>query len=232
MSTRSTSIFKDPNVAKRLSLLHDKYVIVSADKAPNNIVFVCKSYYIDYLIKELGIDNSLGNPTYTPTTLTKEEILENHRSVLCSFTISTKDEELNLPSLYWIPKLHKCPIKQRYIAGSAKCSTKPLSKLLTCILSAVKTGLQSYCDTSYSRGGVNQMWILKNSKDLLEYIQSRSLSSCNRIKTFDFSILYTTIPHSKLKEKLRELVQLCFIKKNGQRKYKYIVLEEGTDLIL
>jgi hypothetical protein len=23
----------------------------------------------------------------------------------------------------------------------------------------VKTGIQSYCDTSYSRGGVNQMWI-------------------------------------------------------------------------
>jgi hypothetical protein len=32
MNTRSTSIFKDPNVAKHLSLLHDKYVIVSADK--------------------------------------------------------------------------------------------------------------------------------------------------------------------------------------------------------
>ena len=105
-----------------------------------------------------------------------------------------------------------------------KCSTKPLSKLITCILSAVKTGLQSYCDNSYSRGGVNQMWILKNSKDLLEYIQSRSLSSCNSIKTFDFSTLYTTIPHSKLKDKLRELVQLCFIKKNGQRRYKYLVL--------
>ena len=88
----------------------------------------------------------------------KEEILDNHRSV--------KDEELDLWSLYWIRKLHKCPYKQRYIAGSAKCSTKPLSKLLTCILSAVKlTGLQSYCDTSFSRGGVNQMWILKNPKD-------------------------------------------------------------------
>jgi len=37
--TRSTSIFKDINVAKHLSLLHHKYVIVSADKAPNNIVF-------------------------------------------------------------------------------------------------------------------------------------------------------------------------------------------------
>ena len=46
--------------------------------------------------------------------------------------------------------------KQRYIAGSAKCSTKPLSKLLTCILSAVKTGLQSYCDTIATWGVV---WI-------------------------------------------------------------------------
>ena len=72
--------------------------------APNNIVFVCKSHYIDCLIKELGIDNLLGNPTYTPTTLTKEEILDNHRSVVCSFGISNKDD-LDLPSLYWIPKL-------------------------------------------------------------------------------------------------------------------------------
>ena len=53
-------------LAKHLSLLHDTYVIVSTHKAPNNIVFVCKSHYIDGLIKELGIDNSLGNPTYTP----------------------------------------------------------------------------------------------------------------------------------------------------------------------
>jgi hypothetical protein len=87
------------------------------------------------LIKELGIDTLVGNPTYTPTTLTKEEILDNHRSVLYYFGISTIDEELDLPALYWILKLHKCPFKQRCIARSAKCSTKSLSKLLICILS-------------------------------------------------------------------------------------------------
>jgi hypothetical protein len=81
------------------------------------------------------------------------------------------------------------PFKQRYIAGSAKCSTKPLSKLSTCSLSVVEIGLQSYCDTSHWRSGVNQMWILKKSIDLLEYIQSRSISSCNSINTFDFSTL-------------------------------------------
>jgi hypothetical protein len=42
--------------------------------------------------------------------------------------------------------------------------------------------------------------ILDGSKDILEYIQSRSLSSCNSIKTFDFSTLYTTIPHPKLRQ--------------------------------
>jgi len=76
----------------------------------------------------------------------------------------------------------------------------------------------------FTKCDVNQMWILKTSKDLLEYIQSRSLSSCNSIKTFDFFILYTSISHSKLKDRLKELVQLCFIKKNGQRRYKYLVL--------
>jgi len=46
-STRKTSIFKDPNVAKHMSQFHVKYVVVPADKAPNNIVVVCKSHYKD-----------------------------------------------------------------------------------------------------------------------------------------------------------------------------------------
>jgi hypothetical protein len=50
------------------------------------------------LALDKGIDNSLGNPTYTLSTLTKEEILDNDRSVLRSFGITTKDEELVLSS--------------------------------------------------------------------------------------------------------------------------------------
>jgi len=84
MNTRAASIFKDPNVAEHLFHILDKYVVLAA-KAPNYIIFVCKLHYIDCLIKELYIDNSLGNPTYTPTTLTKKEILDNNSSVLCSF---------------------------------------------------------------------------------------------------------------------------------------------------
>jgi hypothetical protein len=45
--------------------------------------------------------------------------MDNHRSA--SFEIPTKDDELDLPSLYCMPKVHKYSLKQRYIAGSSKC---------------------------------------------------------------------------------------------------------------
>ena len=130
--------------------------------------------------------------SYTPTTITKEEILENHWFVLCSFGISKKDEELDLPTLYWISKLHKCPFKQRYIAGPANCSTKALSKLLTYILPTVKPVLESYNNTSYLRSGMNQMWILKNWKDLLEYIQSRSTIAVQHLTSLPSTQIFPT----------------------------------------
>jgi hypothetical protein len=51
-------------------------------------------------------------------------------------------------------------------------------------MSAVKEGQQKYCETVYSRGGINHMWILKkNSTDLLEHLNQ------------DLSLMY---PPSKL----------------------------------
>ena len=79
-----------------------------------------------------------------------------------------------------------CPYKQCYIAGSAKWSSKHLSiiltsigKLLTCILLTVKTGLQSYNFTRYSRdGGVNQIWILNFKKNVIWSAYIHNLSPC------------------------------------------------------
>ena len=99
VGTKARSILNDPEVISDLSHLHNKYVIVPADKASNNIVFICKAYYYDCLINELGINNSQGNSTYKHTTLSKEEILDNHKSVLCSFGITTTDKDLDLSML-------------------------------------------------------------------------------------------------------------------------------------
>ena len=194
VNSRPKSVFKNQEAVKCLSSLHDKYVIVPADKASNNIVFVCKSYYFECLFKELGIhNNTSSNTTYKPTSFDKDEILANHRSFMTSLNIPSGKESEDLPYLYWMPKLHKTPYKERYTAGSSTCSTKELSIHLTKILSAVKEGQQKYCETVYSRSGIYHMWILKNSKDLLDNLKSRSFSQVSSIKTFDFSTLYTTL---------------------------------------
>ena len=44
------------------------------------------------------------------------------------------------------------------------------------------------------------------------------------IKSFDFSTLYTTIPHQKLKSRLATIIRNSFLHKNGNRRYKYLVL--------
>ncbi|KAK3091612.1 hypothetical protein FSP39_021192 [Pinctada imbricata] len=166
-STVNTSfefIFKDPDIITELTYPQEQYVITPADKASNNYTFTCKQYYFDSLVKELGLNSIPGNPTYTPTNLSDSEIIDNHKSALASFGFDTNNLDLDLPYLNCIPKMHKNPYKQRFIAGSSKCSTKSVSILLTKVLSEIKSGLQKYYSTVYSRSGINQMWILKNSK--------------------------------------------------------------------
>ena len=199
MSLRHESVFDDQDVAAELAEIHEKFVVVPADKASNNIVFVCKTHYINCSIEELSMGTVSGNPTYNLTAMSKEEILQNHHLVMLTFGISLPEEDIDLPKLYLIPKLDKNPYKQRYITGSATYSTKPLSQVLTRILTAVKEGLQKYCDTAYARSGFNQMWSLKNSKELLENLKAQSLHSVNSIKSFNFSTLYTIIPYDKFK---------------------------------
>jgi hypothetical protein len=40
------------------------------------------------LLNELGIDSTFGNRTFTPIASPKDEIIQNHASVLNSFDIS------------------------------------------------------------------------------------------------------------------------------------------------
>ena len=43
MFRRHESVFDDPDVAAELAEIHEKFVVVLADKASNNIVFICKT---------------------------------------------------------------------------------------------------------------------------------------------------------------------------------------------
>ena len=157
-------MLKNVDVKSCLPDLHNKYVLVPADKAPSNVIMICKSYYIETLIKELGLDNCstpTGNSTYTSYQMSSGDIVNTHDTFMKSLGIELCDDDKRLPYLYWTPKPHKSPVKDRFIPGSRNCIRKQLSSLLTKILTVIKTGLEKYCSIKTSHTGVNNMWILK-----------------------------------------------------------------------
>ena len=111
--------------------------------------------------------------------------------------------------MYWIPKLHKKPYKARFIAGSCSCTTTKLSKMITSCLQLVKSHCITYCKTIRERTGVNSMWIINNSLDVISVIGKQQFQARN-VSTWDFSTLYTSIPHDKLKDRLHELLERVF----------------------
>jgi hypothetical protein len=57
------------------------------------------------------------------------------------------------------------------------------------------------------------MWKLKNSKYILDNFNSPSFSKISSIQIFEFSTLYTTIPHEK--KPLKEIIDKQFYFRNG-----------------
>ena len=51
-------ILNNPDVKDTLRKLHDDFVLLSTDKATNNVIAVRKKYHIETLIKELGINTT------------------------------------------------------------------------------------------------------------------------------------------------------------------------------
>ena len=45
-----------------LAEIHEKFAVVPAEKASNNIVFVCKTHYINCLMEELGMSKNGNRP--------------------------------------------------------------------------------------------------------------------------------------------------------------------------
>ena len=114
-----------------------------------------------------------------------------------------------------LPKLHKRPYKARFIANSSSCTTTVLSKLLTSCLTAVKKHWIRNYDTVYERDGINYFWSIKNSNDVLNKFKSKNFQA-SELSAYDFSTLYTTLPHYLIKDKLIDLINRTFIRENTQ----------------
>ena len=72
-----------------------------------------------------------------------------------------------------------------------------------------------YYDTVYERDGINYSWSIKNSNDVLNKFKSK-IFQASKLSTYDFSTLYTTLPHHLIKDKLIDLINRTFVRENTQ----------------
>ena len=76
------------------------------------------------------------------------------------------------------------------------------------------------------------MWILKNSTSLLSPLDQLDVRTATSVQTFDFSTLYTSIPHDLLKSRISNLVHNAFRKKEGSVRYTISKLQEQKGISL
>ena len=73
------------------------------------------------------------------------------------------------------------------------------------------------------------MWILKNSASLLSLLDQIDVQTASSVQTFDFSTLYTSIPHDLLKSRISNLVHNAFRKKDGTVRYTHIKVTRAQE---
>ena len=143
-----------------LLTVNDIYVVVPSDKARKHC-FCMQTYYIQCLFTEEDIDNNSSNMIFTVTKISKEERVENHKSVLTSFGHSTK---LLLWSTVYVLDTSTLQESIKTKLHSWICVPPNPFHFFNSVLTTAKEGLQSYLDTCYAYSCISSMWILKIRK--------------------------------------------------------------------
>ena len=210
-------VLNRPEVVEYLKTLHTNFVLVPIDKAANNVSIICKKYYVEVILKEIGIIGQ-GNNTYERTDKSKEEIIDENVDYSKRLKMEVSGKELALPIMYWLPKKHKNPTGKRFIIASKQCATKQLSKAVSQVFKLIFNQIENFHKNAKFLSNYNKFWVLQNCNPVLEAlnkINKKRNAKC--ISTFDFSTLYTKLPHNKLVKELSEVID--FVYDYGSCKY-------------
>ena len=89
---------------------HLNYVLVPADKAANNVVVVLRLDHTNTLKCEL-VDN---NAYRLQPSLSERVVVDGYGChIALQFGVKAKENQDKIPTLYWLPKLHKKPQKNK-----------------------------------------------------------------------------------------------------------------------
>ena len=101
--------------------------------------------------------------------------------------------------MYSSPKLHKTLTGARFIVASKSCNTKPLSYVICEVSKMIFNHVESFHRKSLFSTCFKNFWVVENSFPIVTKLNKiNSKNKAETISTFDFTPLYTTIPHNLL----------------------------------
>ena len=80
-------------------------------------------------------------------------------------------QELDLPTMYWIPKMHKNPTKHRFIVASKSCSTKQLSTAVSNTFKLIHRQTENFHRYSKFDANYNKFWVIQNIDPVLDTLK-------------------------------------------------------------
>lgn len=200
---------------KEIDHIKSKFIITCLDKATNNFAIICPILYFSKLNSEMGIDNNAlqGNLTYIPqVNLNKKNIIYKHNDIINLIKLVNLTNP-NIPKIYGIPKMHKNPIKFRFITGAYNSSIKPLSIMVHKILIFIQNHFHNYCSTIERYNNKNVYWSIKN----IDNLNFCKFNDDYSLYIADFTSLFTNLPHNITINAIHNLLDICF--KNSKKRY-------------
>ena len=200
------SVLSKGIVKQELEKLHHKYVLVPTDKASNNVTIVCKKFYVSLINKEIMSTN------FQRVNKSPEEVINVHKKFLASVGIEMEQDNKELPYIYCTPKQHKSPIGFRYITAGFNSSLQQLSVLVGICLKSMLHSAKNYSKYKNHYHHRNDFYVIDGHEEVLEFLHTNNTShkGPKNISTFDFSTLYTSIPHDQLKNNLHKFIDRIF----------------------
>ena len=148
--------------------------MVLADKAANNVIVVCWLLF-----------NTLKQELFN-----KETSLKNELSLKRLMDITERQDKF--PTMYWLPKLHKIPYKDGFIANSSSCSTTEFPASLTAC-PPLLLNLVSLCTMILCMNGQEKyVLVYKKSGEVFSKLKSRGFPVTS-LSTYEFSRVFSII---------------------------------------
>ena len=82
-------------------------------------------------------------------------------------------------------------------------------KIANLLPSYYQNHVTEYYEKVCERSGKNLFWSIKNLCEVLNKLKSRGFHASS-LSTYDFSTLYTTLPHNRIKDKLVDVIERTF----------------------